>query len=94
MTVLNPSILYFLSDFFSIVGAIKITIKAVVPIIMDDKAAKAMLGQDLDRMECVGLLQAPLCLKDANMVQELVQRVPNQFEGTNWASQAKRMIKE
>lgn len=59
----------------------KITLKAVIPFIPGNKAAKAMLSQDLDRMGCVGLLQAPWCLKDANMVRELVVGAPNEFEG-------------
>ena len=75
-------------------GARKITLKAVVPSVPDNEAAKAMLGQDLDRMDCVGLLQAPWCLKDAKMVRELVEGAPNKFEGTIRASPAKWTAEE
>ena len=75
-------------------GALKITLKTVVPFIPDNEAAKAMLCQNLDRMGCVGLLQAPWCLKDAKMVRELVEGAPNQFEGTIRASPAKWTAEE
>lgn len=52
-------------------GVIKITLKAIVPFMLDNEAAKAMLSQDLNRMGCVGLLS------DAKMVWELVEEAPS-----------------
>lgn len=59
-----------------------VTLKAVKPYIPDNEAAKQMLFNDLEQMGCDSLMRFPWCLKDKEMIRELVDGASNIFDGT------------
>lgn len=79
-------------------GASKVTLKAVVPVIPDNGAIKALLHQDMDWMSSARLLERPWCLKDAKMVRELLDGAANQFANTirvcpdDWTTDISRRV--
>lgn len=60
----------------------KVTLKAVKAYIPDQEGAKLMLMEDLERMGCEGLTRFPWCLKDKEMVREIVDGCSNVFDGS------------
>jgi len=60
----------------------KVTLKAVKAYIPDQEGAKQMLMEDLERMGCEGLTRFPWCLKDKEMVREIVDGCSNVFDGS------------
>ena len=62
---------------------VQISLKALVPVIPKTLTAlRQELEENLTRIGCVGLLNKPWNIKDEEMVRELVEGAPNQFDHT------------
>ena len=61
---------------------VQISLKALVPVIPKTPTARRELEEDLMRIGCAGLLNKPWNIKDKEMVRELVEGAPNQFDHT------------
>ena len=48
------------------------SLRNVTPMISKGEAERAMLEQDLEGMECIGLLQRPWMIKNKEFVREFV----------------------
>ena len=59
-----------------------VSLKAVAPAIPKNNAEKDILIEDLTTMGCEGLLLEPWALKIEAMVQELQEKLSNEWEGT------------
>ena len=61
---------------------VQISLKALVPLVLQTLTGRRELEEDLERIRCVGLLNKPWSLKDEGLVKELVLEAPNQFDLT------------
>ena len=59
-----------------------VALKAVVPIILRRAKERAMLEEDLCRMDCHGLMKRPWCLKYQKIVAKLLTNRDNWWIGT------------
>lgn len=59
-----------------------VVLRMVVPGVPKDEGEKALLEEDLQTMGCHGLLKRPWCLKNEEMVRELITARSNEWEHT------------
>ena len=61
---------------------VRISFKALVPVLPKTPTARRELEEDLERIGCAGLLNKPWNVEDEGLVRELVEGAPNQFDHT------------
>ena len=61
---------------------VQISLKALVPVVPKIPTVRRELKEDLERIGCAGLLNKPWNVKDKELVRELVEGAPNQFDHT------------
>ena len=63
--------------------AVAVSLRNVVPVILEHKHEHNQLEEELKKMRCVGLVERPWGLKNKDIVRELIaMERPNMFEGT------------
>ena len=62
---------------------IHVSLKNVAPVIPEGDTERAQLEQDLEGMECVGLLHQPWTIKNEEFVREFVMIQEKQVERRN-----------
>ena len=60
----------------------QLALGSILPVVPSDEGEKQLLIDDLTQMGCEGLLAQPWSLKNEEMVRELTEGRPNQWEGT------------
>ena len=59
---------------------VQVSLKAVMPVVLQTPKGRRNLKEDVERIGCTGLLNKPWNLKDEGLVQELIFGVPIQFD--------------
>ena len=61
---------------------VQVSLKAMVPVILETPIERRELEEDLTKIGCIGLLNKSWNIKDKGLVRELVEGAPNQFDHT------------